>query len=430
MNQTDRLERDLTAWFVETAAPRTPDFLDDILAQTAGANQRAAWTFPERWLPMSVTTLGRRTLAPVPWRTLGIVAVIALLTLATLAVVIGSQRRVPAPFGPAGNGLVAVEQAGDIVVLDPTTGSPRILIGGPTFDTNPRFSRDGTRIAFFRETGSALQLAMADADGRNVRVLDTGPMSETGNIDWAPDGRTILLSTTDPGGSAPTDHAQAVWIIPVDGGPGRALSLGMAATSAAWRPPEGRQFLFLGVVGTTHGLYVADADGTNVGTIVSPNPALDIGYASWAPDGSTIGYTEWDTTADVATARQRFVSHDGTDNRMIELDPGATWGLGTWSNDNERVFITGIPKAGHEGTFYAIVIRRDTPTVGPMNLAAPPVGAYIFGGSWSPDDTSFVGTTHDADDRPLTQMLWDTTTGKVAPAPWSPISSDWQRIAR
>ena len=51
MNQTDRIERELTAWFVETAAPRTPEFLDDLLAQTAGSGQRPAWTFPERWLP-------------------------------------------------------------------------------------------------------------------------------------------------------------------------------------------------------------------------------------------------------------------------------------------------------------------------------------------------------------------------------------------
>ena len=39
------------------AAPRAvPDYRDDIVRQTARTRQRPAWTFPERWLPVSVIT--------------------------------------------------------------------------------------------------------------------------------------------------------------------------------------------------------------------------------------------------------------------------------------------------------------------------------------------------------------------------------------
>ena len=37
-----------------SAAPARPDYLDDIVAQARRTRQRPAWTFPERWLPMTI----------------------------------------------------------------------------------------------------------------------------------------------------------------------------------------------------------------------------------------------------------------------------------------------------------------------------------------------------------------------------------------
>ena len=108
MNANDRLERDLIEWFADTAAPRTPDYTPDILLRAARVRQRPRWTFLERWLPMSVTTLGRGIAGAVPWRTVGLITVLALLVLLAVGLYAGSQRHVPAPFGPAENGRIAV----------------------------------------------------------------------------------------------------------------------------------------------------------------------------------------------------------------------------------------------------------------------------------------------------------------------------------
>ena len=89
MNRPETLERDLTAWLADTATPRVPDFTDDILQLTAGTRQRPRWRFSERWLPMSVITLGRQTFKPLPWRAIGLLAVLALL----LAGVTGLLRK-------------------------------------------------------------------------------------------------------------------------------------------------------------------------------------------------------------------------------------------------------------------------------------------------------------------------------------------------
>ena len=122
MSATDRLERDLTAWFVETAAPRTPDYTDDILRQTARSRQRPRWTFPERWLPVSVITLRPGDPADRSVGTVGLLVVLALLLAVATGVYVGGQKRVPAPFGEAANGLVAYSNGGDIYTVDPTTG--------------------------------------------------------------------------------------------------------------------------------------------------------------------------------------------------------------------------------------------------------------------------------------------------------------------
>ena len=78
MNGNDRLERELTTWFADTATPRTPDWTADILAATATMRQRPRWSFPARWLPAAVVPrLPRLTLRPVPWRTIALLAALA-----------------------------------------------------------------------------------------------------------------------------------------------------------------------------------------------------------------------------------------------------------------------------------------------------------------------------------------------------------------
>ena len=62
----------------------------------------------------------------------------------------GSTSNRPDPFGAAKNGVIAYGAGGDIVTVDPATGVIETLVGGADEDSVPRFSSDGTRIAFVR----------------------------------------------------------------------------------------------------------------------------------------------------------------------------------------------------------------------------------------------------------------------------------------
>jgi hypothetical protein len=330
MTATDRLERDLAEWFGETAAPRTPDWTDDILRQTAPMRQRPRWTFPERWLPMSVTTLGKQALRPAPWGTIALLAALILLIVAAVVLYAGSQRRVPPPFGPAENGSIAfvkppdgysavneyVEPFGDIQAVDPVTGMVTTLVGGPEADGVPAYSLDGTRLSFVRQVkerasepglsgislvGGDFELFALDARGGTPVRLTRDPLPGIREQAWSPDGRSVAFTVPAAGGRSD------LWIAATDGSGARKLALGVSAIMPKWRPPDGRELLFVGSaspgldkLGAYHGIYGEEGatglglyrvrpDGSGLTAITSPiGRKYDYVQTSWTPDGERI----------------------------------------------------------------------------------------------------------------------------------------------
>src|SRR6266487_1858576 len=123
MMPVDRFERQLPELLTELAVPRTPDYFDDLLEQAARTRQRPAWSILERWLPMVDVARQPVVVPRLPWRAIGLgLALLALLVAVVTALVVGGRPNVPAPFGPARNGLVAYTFGGDIYTADPLTG--------------------------------------------------------------------------------------------------------------------------------------------------------------------------------------------------------------------------------------------------------------------------------------------------------------------
>ena len=202
MSATERLERDLTAWFAETAAPRTPPYTDDILRQTAHHRQRPRWTFVERLLPMTATTSFRAATDKFPWRTLGALALL-IVGLVVGALLVGSTLgRLPEPFGPARAGLVAYAMDGDIFVADTATNERRLIVSDGATDVDPQWSRDGTRIVFERRENGQSRLLTVKPDGSALTVITPNPThiadDEDGpNYSFSPDGRSVLFVSLD-----------------------------------------------------------------------------------------------------------------------------------------------------------------------------------------------------------------------------------------
>jgi Tol biopolymer transport system component len=318
MTSTDRFEQRLPELMADLAAARIPDYFDDMLQEAARTRQRPAWSSLERWLPLSVTTL-----TPVSNRTrslagLLVLVLVALLIVAGVAAYVGSHTvRLPAPFGPAGNGLMYYSaDNGDIYSVDPTRGAPKAIVTGPTTDAGPLPSRDGRRIAFTRTVTGGSELVVADADGSNVLALP-GTWINFAEVDWSPDGTHLAIISDVKG-------VPSLTVVATDGSGTTTLPVGLE-THGFWYLPDGR-LVFKGTDngagGPTYGLYVVNADGTGLRSVLPPTSNDgDVIDPYPSPDGRSLVYHVWRDAplehgrlyvVDIASGQVRPVVVDGS----------------------------------------------------------------------------------------------------------------------
>ena len=434
MTAAKRTERELRRIVGDLAVGAYPEYIDGILARTAAARQRPAWTFRERWLPMTDITR-QRVLAPrLPLRA-GIVALllVALLLGAVLVAFVGRARPVVPAFGRAANGLVAYETQGDIYTTDPATGVATAIVSGPDDDLGPRFSRDGTHVVFEREAaGGTSQLLVVESDGRDLRLITPAPIvlapGDSGRAwemyQFSPDGTSVAIATL-------TGGDRTITIAQTDGSGTRVLDVGMAASEPTFRPPDGRQILFVGDDGTVNGLFVVDAAGGKPRAIVTMSVNEPLAGASWSPDGSHIAYWSWDQGADGMSAQTHVVAADGSGDRLLPSPAGAVWNAhATWSNDGTRIFIVrGFTPDTSDVRGW--VVPADGSGVGTEVSPAGTAETECCGAwSWSPDDSQIIGRSTGLGGTAVRPFIIDVAARTARPAPWTSTSDpSWQRIA-
>ena len=235
---------------------------------------------------MSVITLARRSIRPVPWRTIGLIALLALILAAGLALYAGSQSR-PAPMlGLAANGLVAYEADGDIFTVDPVSGARTGVIVGAEQDRGPHFSLDGTRLVFLRAGQSGDIPVVADADGRNVLVTNTTGLTSADpeSIMWSPDGRSVVIL-------AGAEGAVKIHVIDAIDGGVRTLPMDFLDGEIYWRPPDGRAFMFVSGSEAANQLSLFSLDTGTIETLAVPARSGGIIRPSgWTADGDKFAY--------------------------------------------------------------------------------------------------------------------------------------------
>lgn len=98
---------------------------------------------------------------------------------------------------PDGRTLL-VELLGDIYAMPVEGGRATRLLTGAAFQSQPRLSPDGMRLAFISDESGSDNVWMADADGRNARPLSRRPRSGMLSPAWLADGRAVFVPVTDP----------------------------------------------------------------------------------------------------------------------------------------------------------------------------------------------------------------------------------------
>jgi Tol biopolymer transport system component len=421
MTTPTRLERNLPGILDDLAAAPTPEYLDDVFVRTSRMRQRPAWTFPERWLPMADITRPRAFAFAPAWRTIAVaLVVLALLVAAAIAYVGSRQQRVPAPFGPAGNGLVTYETGGDIYVGDPVTGKSRLLVGGADDDHDPGFSPDGTLVAFLRSPdGIDADLWTVRPDGTDLKRVTTAPIPSASWVQWTPDSQHFAVIRS-------LDGHDRLDVLDLNG-KARRLAGDFDVQTPVFRPPLAQEVLFRGVKDGRAGLFVMSADGSNIRPVIASSKpdTLDLHNATYSADGKRIFYQSW-TPAGIepqGCCQLWVMDADGSNAHRFPDDRSANaWeGLPSVSPDGRWVAFWRVA-----GDSHLSVVRADG--TGPVTPVGPALKGLVTW-TWSPDSSKLlIAPQEDVD--VARQYIADPATGQWTTSAWETRTSpDWQRLA-
>jgi len=233
-------------------------------------------------------------------------------------------------YEPPQSHIAYVSGDRNIWVMNSDGSNPRQLTSDGA-SRYPRWSPDGTRIAFEAGTGIGLDIHVMNADGTNRRNLTNLPGDEALPT-WSPDGTKIAF--------------ERFWV--------RRDSLEVQS-----------------------GIYVMNSDGSGI----SPLPNTEAGdiSPSWSSDGTKIAF--------VTSKRSWVMNADGSNRRPLssEILP-PTFGA-EWSPDDTKIAFGSIPPMGFSYSDVYVVnsdgtaLSRLTDT---ENNSSP---------TWSPDGTRIAFTS-------------------------------------
>jgi dipeptidyl aminopeptidase/acylaminoacyl peptidase len=368
----------LTAALDEVGGSARPDYLNDIVAQASRTGQRPAWTFPERWLPMTIAL--RPAAVPRAYVAFLVLLAALLALMLTTLLLAGASPSVPtAPI--VHNGLIAFETANGIEVAQPDGSGQHVLIPGAG-NHGPVWSPDGSRLAYESTEPGSWQLIVINADGSQPVTIASSPSESTSSfVAWSPDGLTIAYSArTTQTGSCPGNGTyngdfctSRIFLAAADGSGSRQVGdPTLDARSPIWSP-DGRTLAFGGGNASQRvSLYLMDAAGTNVRE-VSSVWGHDWAFVrnSWSYDGSMVASQAGAANGNTDPWDIWTIPVDGSSPTDVGSHPADDDLLPTWAPDRNAL----------AWSWNGHVVLKDV-GVSPVDL--PPAGGVPF---WSPDGT-------------------------------------------
>jgi len=146
---------------------------------------------------------------------------------------------------------IAFELLGDIYTLPTEGGKAKLVDGGMSFDSQPRFSPDGQWIVFLSDREGSENVWVMKADGTGVKQVSKDPNNEFASPTWDPNGKYIYVSKTKFG-----IGPREIWMYHVDGGTGVQITKSRPSPAT----PRDQRTSDMGVVASHDGRYLYYAE--------------------------------------------------------------------------------------------------------------------------------------------------------------------------
>ncbi|MBK5298708.1 MAG: PD40 domain-containing protein [Vicinamibacteria bacterium] len=232
---------------------------------------------------------------------------------------------------PDGRTLV-FDLLGDLYTLPIEGGTATAISRGPAYDHHPRFSPDGTSLAFTSDEGGMENIWLADADGTNRRPLTIEKVAYVRSAAWLPDGDYLVARRVD--GKRAGLPPNELWLFHRLGGSGIKITAASDLNAAT------------GPAGSRDGRYIYYAARRSRFSYES-----DLRNGLWAIvryDRSTAERTT--LTSGIGGAARPAVSPDGKTLVFISRrDAGTVLVARTLDTGAERVLARGLTHDDQEG---------------------------------------------------------------------------------
>lgn len=216
-------------------------------------------------------------------------------------------------------------------------GEPRQYTSGPTTDTAPRWSPDGTKLAFLSDRGQGRQIYVVPTTGGEAYQV-TKLRWGAGTPLWSPDGTKIAFQASIDPDVKPED-----WEKPLDAKAKEAEEKKRREEPKVLKNLRIKADMAMGLIGNRQmHIFVVDAEGKGPARMLTSG---DFGHTSpsWSPDGKYIAFSanrnpdhEWQGWfSDIWV-----MPADGGEMRKLTPSDGPAHGP-VWTPDGKHIIYAG-----------------------------------------------------------------------------------------